>query len=435
MKNSRWDETWHRLREWTNGQAPSERLAAQLLIHEGYSSIDPSHPLGGRDGGKDAMCTRDGKLWVMAAYFPRGQLPLASVASKLDADVKASNHLNVAGIAFVTNQELTLAERKALIESTRPLDLDLYHLERATMILDAPAMTEVRKQFLGIDFAEAPIMLLGGQGGMAPGAGGGGGAAIGSGAIGGKGGSGGKLVFEGAPGRAPGAGGGGAAALGDNAVGGSGGGGGDQVHVEIGPEEFAELQRAGFDHIDFRVGQGGMGGGPGENSIANLMSRDGKVLRSIIAKGGHAPEYSTPNQLGRPATTEDTSQGLRISTLALAECVHIKNGLLYMLGAGWEYFEFTTVPFDAQWPLVCVVEIPSTLQGETIELRAVVRDPNGFQTLAVPFAVSGFNTNVCRRTLCVPLAFTASELGVWSIAIESGDSQLGRLDLELRLRQ
>jgi hypothetical protein len=24
------DETWHRLREWTAGQAPSERLAAQL---------------------------------------------------------------------------------------------------------------------------------------------------------------------------------------------------------------------------------------------------------------------------------------------------------------------------------------------------------------------------------------------------------------------
>jgi len=31
----RWDETWHRLLEWTNGQAQSERLAAQILISEG----------------------------------------------------------------------------------------------------------------------------------------------------------------------------------------------------------------------------------------------------------------------------------------------------------------------------------------------------------------------------------------------------------------
>ena len=435
MNNSRWDETWHRLREWTNGQAPSERLAAQLLIHEGYSSIDPSHPLGGRDGGKDATCMREGKLWVMAAHFPRGQQPLASITGKLDADLKASGHLSAAGIAFVTNQELTLAQRKALGDSTHPLVLDLYHLERVTTILDAPAMAEVRKQFLGIDFDDAPFVQFGGYGGMAPGAGGGGGAAIGNGAIGGKGGSGGKLIFDGAPGRLPGAGGGGAAALGNNAVGGSGGGGGDQVHFEIGPDELAKLQRAGFDHIDFRVGQGGMGNGPGEDSIANLMSRDGKVLRSIIAKGGRAPEYSTPMQLGRPATAADMKLGLRVSTLALAECVHIKNGLLYMLGAGWEYFEFQSVPFDARWPLVCVVEMPGALQGETIELQAVVRDPNGFQTLAVPIAVTRPTAIVCRRTLCVPLAFTGSQVGVWSIAIESGDMQLGGLELELRLRQ
>ena len=29
--SSRWDETWCRLRDWTNGQGPSERLAAQFL--------------------------------------------------------------------------------------------------------------------------------------------------------------------------------------------------------------------------------------------------------------------------------------------------------------------------------------------------------------------------------------------------------------------
>ena len=50
----RWDETWHRLREWTNGQGPSERLSAQLLLSQGFTDLDPSHPLGGKDGGKDA---------------------------------------------------------------------------------------------------------------------------------------------------------------------------------------------------------------------------------------------------------------------------------------------------------------------------------------------------------------------------------------------
>jgi hypothetical protein len=36
MRN-RCDETWHRLRERTKGQTPSERLAAQILANEGFT--------------------------------------------------------------------------------------------------------------------------------------------------------------------------------------------------------------------------------------------------------------------------------------------------------------------------------------------------------------------------------------------------------------
>ena len=37
----RQDETWHRLREWTYRQTPSERLAAHVLLAEGYTGLDP----------------------------------------------------------------------------------------------------------------------------------------------------------------------------------------------------------------------------------------------------------------------------------------------------------------------------------------------------------------------------------------------------------
>jgi hypothetical protein len=64
------DETWQRLLNWPYGQAPSERLAGQILLAEGFKNFDPSHPLGGRDGGMDALCMKDGQRWIMAAYFP-----------------------------------------------------------------------------------------------------------------------------------------------------------------------------------------------------------------------------------------------------------------------------------------------------------------------------------------------------------------------------
>ena len=72
MRRTEGREAWHRLLEWDKGQAPSERLAALLLSNEGFKNVDPSHPLGGRDGLKDMMLSYNGSKWIGAVYFPRG---------------------------------------------------------------------------------------------------------------------------------------------------------------------------------------------------------------------------------------------------------------------------------------------------------------------------------------------------------------------------
>jgi len=156
----RWDETWHRLRVWTNGQAQSERLAAQILMNAGYEALDPSHPLGGKDGGKDAVATRDGIRWVMAVHFPRGQKGFRTTTEKFMHDLSGVARNSAGGFAFVTNQELTLGQRETLRRKAKLGSLDLFHLERITSILDAPAMHSVRRQFLGIEPAEDAVTAL-----------------------------------------------------------------------------------------------------------------------------------------------------------------------------------------------------------------------------------------------------------------------------------
>lgn len=150
------DETWHRLLEWTNGSARSERLAAQVLYEAGYKDIDPSHPLGGKDGGKDALCTRDGKSWIMAVYFPRGQKGYADIKSKFLSDSNGVLSNGADGIVFVTNQELRLSERSD-IESLTKCHVDIFHLERVASILDKPVMAGIRGQFLDIDFSNEDL--------------------------------------------------------------------------------------------------------------------------------------------------------------------------------------------------------------------------------------------------------------------------------------
>lgn len=148
--NTRWDETWHRLLAWTNGQGPAERLAAQLLLAEGFTDLDPSHPLGGPDGGKDILCVKDGTKFVGGVYFPRGQQTFATIQSKFESDLAgAQARPGAEAFVFVTNQELRLSERQAL-QSKWADRVILFHLERATAILDQPLMEQTRLQFLGI---------------------------------------------------------------------------------------------------------------------------------------------------------------------------------------------------------------------------------------------------------------------------------------------
>lgn len=157
----RFDETWHLLLEWTLGQAPSERMSALILDEEGFESIDPSHPLGGKDGGADALTLKAGEPWVMAVYFPRGQQSFKDITAKLVSDVEKakSKDPKPAGVAFVTNQELRLAEREELAKVGGDTAVELCHLERITSILDRPHMAGVREQFLGIPAGPPPILV------------------------------------------------------------------------------------------------------------------------------------------------------------------------------------------------------------------------------------------------------------------------------------
>jgi hypothetical protein len=240
----RWDETWHRLREWTSGQGPAERLAVQILLAEGFEDVDPSHPLGGRDGGKDVVCVRAGIRHIGGFYFPRGQQPFADIESKFTSDLKAAQERNDAqAFVFVTNQELRLAERESL-EAVWPDHVSLYHLERVTSLLDQPALASIRAQFLNID--EGPS----GNGGD-----GGGGSIFGDRGtvIGGKGGRGGTGGSGGH--------GGSGTVFGDDGlvIGGDGGsaGGGDG---RGGRGARGPTERYGFDASMWGFGRGGRGG-------------------------------------------------------------------------------------------------------------------------------------------------------------------------------
>lgn len=143
-------ETFNRLLNWDRGQAPLERLAAIILSKEGFKGIDPSHPL----GGKDMVLSFNGKRWIGAVYFPRGQQTFSDIKAKFTHDLSGINANRVEGLAFVINQEIRLSERKILAEIVPEIDVQIYHLERVASLLNTPSCYGIRMEFLDIEMSK-----------------------------------------------------------------------------------------------------------------------------------------------------------------------------------------------------------------------------------------------------------------------------------------
>ena len=415
---NRIDETWHRLREWTYDSAPSERLAAQILHHEGFEAIDPSHPLGGRDGGQDARCMYAAEPWSMAVYFPRGEKGYQEIKAKFLEDTKKIKQQGATGIAFVTNQELRLSERKELEDSANPLKVELFHLERVAGILDRPEMESVRRQFLSIDTDAAPtINKLGGTGGHAPGAGGGGGGAIGE-ARGGDGGQGGNIYnFSGTPGAAPSAGGGGTGAFGPGSQGGEGGQGGESV--------TAILKVTPGMSIPIKIGEGGKSG---------LNGGDGgdTTFGDIVAQGGKGGKSGFNVIVSREVSEVDRDAGLHINTLMFAECCYHREGLAYILAAGVERVTFAQLPGRFTFVLFGVLSIGNATLGVEYEFTASFESPSGDTTWSQPFKVpSGPPRQIARPCFTLLIDCQIDQPGIWTILIRSASHCFGRLPIEV----
>jgi hypothetical protein len=115
-------DTWKRLRDWHDGQTSSERLASRLLLLLGYTSIDPSHPMGGPDGKKDIVCKKDGKKWIVGVYFPNGQKDFKEIEKKFEQDLEGVDKNEGDGFIFISNQELKLSE-KDLLKNKQDFDI------------------------------------------------------------------------------------------------------------------------------------------------------------------------------------------------------------------------------------------------------------------------------------------------------------------------
>ncbi|KOS05548.1 hypothetical protein AM493_05490 [Flavobacterium akiainvivens] len=144
------------LSNWREGQTKAERLCANLLSLEGYSSIDPQSPLGGPDGTKDIICELNGWKYIGATYFPTTPNNFNAIKKKFKTDLEGFKKNKVDGIIFLTNQKITPIQRETLISiaGNESCNAIIYHVERIRVILDSPIGFGLRLEYLGISMSK-----------------------------------------------------------------------------------------------------------------------------------------------------------------------------------------------------------------------------------------------------------------------------------------
>ncbi len=140
--------------DWRYGQTQAERLCADILQVDGFSSIDPQCPLGGPDGRKDILCMRQAEKWLAAVYFPPTRSDFKDVTEKFRHDFEGVKKHERAGFAFFTNQPITPGQRAELVQLAEPTPIELYHQERIRSILDSPKGYGLRLEYLRIPMTE-----------------------------------------------------------------------------------------------------------------------------------------------------------------------------------------------------------------------------------------------------------------------------------------
>lgn len=264
---------------------------------------------------------------------------------------------------------------------------------------------------------------LGGQGGTAQSAGGGGGAGVDSG-IGGPGGRGGDSInLHGEDAIARGAGGGAGGATGHQAVGGEGGSGAERVAGTFRAEEG--------DRLEVVIGEGGSGGlasesgQSGQPTAVYRVSADGSRELLVRAEGGHG------GRSGTALRDQRLGPAVIITTALLADVVQVRDGLLYVLGGGWDQYTLSHIPGRLQAAFVVVVE-PVVLEARTAELHVEVRDDDGSTRQTLQQQVSFAGT---PRPMRLPITFfvdvNVPAPGVWQLVVSSGDLTLVTLPLRI----
>ena len=204
-------------------------------------------------------------------------------------------------------------------------------------------------------------------------------------------------------------------------------------------------------HMDFRgalINAGGHGGGPagggGGGGIIHVVGVTPASFREKVEVDGKPGKFPGGGGggggsivfSGRLVSKDDIEHGLRVSCFLFANAAEVRNGLLYLLGAGWETFPVGVLPQDACVGVAGVIDTGTVVPSTLLALAIVVEDPSGRVAASDPFdlEVADAMRPIMRQCFRKAVRFRVTQPGVWRFTLRSGDIDLAESSLDIKVK-
>jgi len=118
----------------------------------------------------------------------------------------------------------------------------------------------------------------------------------------------------------------------------------------------------------------------------------------------------------------------------LANYAEVRDGLLYVLGAGWTNYTVSALPADIVGQVILILDVDDASNGVNAVLTVDVVDPKGSTVLHDQVPVEFTSTDaVIRIPVVYGLQAHVSDAGVHEVSASLGGTEIVRLPFEVRL--
>ena len=172
------------------------------------------------------------------------------------------------------------------------------------------------------------------------------------------------------------------------------------------------------------MGKGFSDGYDGQPGGLSSVLRGDEV---VMAAGGGGPGFAGTG-------VRSTTDLLSVSTVMLANAVENVNGLLYVLGGGWDRCTVSELPHETRFVLLLTIEAGSVPKGE-YTIHVAVMAPGGEQLTRESFPVTVTEHGTMLRIhRFVALAVCLEQTGIHTIAVSSESASLAALPVTVDLQ-